>query len=169
MWFLRTFYKHATGFLGWDLAGLPAALQYVPERGVDMGAVPPPGRWQEVELPLVRIGAHDKLVDGVGFIHRGGRIRWGRTSIVGPGGDQLEVWGDDVQLPPERLARTRISIDGLKAGTRVRVLFEDRELTAAGGYFVDDFRGRDLYQRFGGGPTAAYGDAPVAVHIYEIG
>jgi hypothetical protein len=51
----------------------------------------------------------------------------------------------------------------------VRVLFEDRELTAATGYFVDDFRGRDLYQRFGGGPALGYGDAPVALHLYEIG
>jgi hypothetical protein len=49
----------------------------------------------------------------------------------------------------------------------VRVLFEDRELKA--GIFVDDFRGRDLYQRFGGGPTTGYGDTPVAVHIYEVG
>jgi hypothetical protein len=49
------------------------------------------------------------------------------------------------------------------------VLFEDRELTAASGYFVDDFRGRDLYQRFGGGPALRYGDAPVALHVYEVG
>jgi len=36
-------------------------------------------------------------------------------------------------------------------------------------FFVDDFRGHDLYQRFGGGPTTGYGDTPVAVHICEIG
>ena len=69
----------------------------------------------------------------------------------------------------ERLARTSISVDGLKSGTLVRVLCEDRELKAADGFFVDDFRGQDLYQRFGGGPTAGYGDTPVAVHVYEIG
>jgi len=51
----------------------------------------------------------------------------------------------------------------------VRVLFEDRALTAADGSFVDDFRGRDLYQRFDGGPMLGYGDAPVALHLYEIG
>lgn len=50
----------------------------------------------------------------------------------------------------------------------MRVLFEDREITAADG-FVDDFRGQDLYQRFGGGPTLGYGDAPVALHVYEVG
>ena len=69
----------------------------------------------------------------------------------------------------ERLARTRIAIDGLKSETRVRVLFEDRELKAADAFFIDDFRGQDLYQRFGGEPTTGYGDTPVAVHIYEIG
>jgi hypothetical protein len=168
LWFFRTFYKHATGFLGWDLAGFSKALQYVPERAVDMGAPPAPGRWQQLEIPLAKLGAEGKLLDGVGFIHPGGRIRWGRTSIVAPSGDQLDVWSDEIQPSPERLARTKISVDGLKPGTRVRVLFEDRELTAGDGYFVDDFQGRDLYQRFGGGPMAGYGEAPVALHIYEV-
>jgi hypothetical protein len=52
------------------------------------------------------------------------------------------------------------------AGTRVRVLFEDREIVAEPGYFVDNFRGQDLYQRHGGG--AGYGNAPVALHLYEL-
>jgi hypothetical protein len=29
-------------------------------------------------------------------------------------------------------------------------------------------RGIDLYQRHGGGPYTGYGDAPVALHIYEV-
>ena len=137
VWFLRTFYRHAIGFLGWDLKGLAAALQYIPGR--------------------------------VGFIHPRRSVQWGRTSILAPGGEELEVWGDDIQVAPDRLAQTKIAVDGLRAGTRVRVLFEDREVTAANGYFIDDFRGRDLYQRFGGGPTLGYGDAPVALHVYEVG
>ena len=48
-----------------------------------------------------------------------------------------------------------------------RVLFEDRELVADDGSFADDFRGIDLYQRFGGQGTG-YGNAPVALHVYEI-
>ena len=67
---------------------------------------------------------------------------------------------------PEQLARTRIGVAGLKAGTKIRVLFEDRELTAEDGHFVDDFRGQDLYQRFGG--SLGYGPEPVALHLYEI-
>jgi hypothetical protein len=169
LWFLRTFYRHATGFLGWDLKGLAAALQYVPGRAADMGRAPAAGGWTRIEVELDKLGTVDKLIDGVGFIHARGRIEWGRTAILGPGGRELEVWGDAIQVAPERLAQVRISVQGLRAGTRVRVLFEDRELTAASGHFVDDFRGRDLYQRFGGGPSLGYGDAPVALHVYEVG
>lgn len=50
----------------------------------------------------------------------------------------------------------------------VRVLFEDREIIAQEGYFEDDFRGQDLYQRHGGGYGAGYGDAPVALRLYEV-
>jgi hypothetical protein len=61
------------------------------------------------------------------------RRTWGRAAIVGPSGDEFEVWGDSSDHSPERLARTKIAVDGLKSGTRVRVLFEDRELKAADG------------------------------------
>jgi len=161
--FLRTFYRHIVGLVGRDLAGLTAALQYIPE-----GPSPPAGKWVQIEVPLDKIGAHDKLIDGVVFLHRGGRIRSGRTAIVGPSGDEFEVWGDSADRSPERLARTR-SPCGLKSGTRVRVVFEDRGPKAADGFFVDDFRGHGLYQRFGSGPTTGYGDTPVAVRVYEIG
>jgi len=78
---------------------------------------------------------------------------------VAPGGDELDVWGDAIALPPDQLARTKISVGGLRAGSRVRVLFEDRALTASDGYFVDDFRGRDLYQRFAGSRRMPAGEA----------
>ncbi len=44
-------------------------------------------------------------------------------------------------------------------GTEKTSGVEDRELTAADGCFADDFRGRDLYQRSGGGPMLGYSDA----------
>ena len=53
----------------------------------------------------------------------------------------------------QNVACTTTAVDGLSSGTRVRVLFDDRELEAADGCFVDDFRGQDLYQRLGGGPN----------------
>lgn len=168
LWFLRTFYLHSAGFLGWDDKLLSAALPYVPATAVEMGSLPAPGVWTRLEIPLERLRAHGALLDGVGFIHAGGRVEWGRTTITTPAGE-MTVWDDTIELPAAQLARVKISVDGLRAGTRVRVLFEDREITAGDGAFVDDFRGSDLYQRFGGGPMGGYGDAPVALHVYEVG
>ena len=37
----------------------------------------------------------------------------------------------------------------------------------ATGFFVDDLRGEDLYQRYGGERTGC-GDSPVAVRVYEV-
>jgi hypothetical protein len=122
-----------------------------------------------LEIPLEALGAQDALIDGVGFLHGSGRVAWGRTSLLPPRGEEIIVWGDTIALPPPALARVKIHVDGLAANTRVRVLVEDRELRSAAGHFVDDFRGEDLYQRFGGGPMGGYGDAPVALHVYEIG
>jgi hypothetical protein len=167
-WFLNSFYRHAKGFLGWGMDLLPKSLEYIPDRAVDFGAVPPAGEWVKLEIPLEKIGAVDKLLDGVGFLHDGGTVAWGRTTVVAPDGTETLVWGDDVQRPAEELANVKLSMPGLAKGSKVRVLFEDRELTAADGYFVDDFRGQDLYQRYGGGYGTGYGDAPVALHLYEV-
>lgn len=167
-WFLNSFYRHAKGFLGWDTQLVERSRVYLPARSIDQGALPAAGSWVRLELPLDKIGAADNLLDGVGFWHEGGRVFWGRTSLVAPDGKETIIWGDALHLPAEQLARTRIRVPGLKAGTKVRVLFEDRELRAEDGGFVDDFRGQDLYQRFGGGPGVGYGDAPVALHLYEI-
>lgn len=67
---------------------------------------------------------------------------------------------------PERLAHVRVRVSGLSKGAKVRVLCEDRSIEAAGGYFEDDFRGEDLYQRYGG--ADGYGNTPVALHVYEF-
>ena len=146
-WFLSTFYRHAKGFLAWDKHLVPKALQYIPEKTTDMGSVPSAA---------------------VGFLHEGGRIEWGPTSLVAPDGTETVLWGDQIGQAPAQLAQAKISVPGLKAGTKVRVLFEDRELKAEAGSFTDDFRGADLYQRYGGGSTVGYGDTPVALHVYEV-
>jgi hypothetical protein len=89
-----------------------------------------------------------------------------RTSIVSPDGVETVLWGDRLGESPERLTHVQIRIVGLPKGAKVRVLFEDRSVIAADGYFEDDFRGEDLYQRYGG--ADGYGDTPVALHLYEV-
>ncbi|GDY22293.1 hypothetical protein LBMAG56_36400 [Verrucomicrobiota bacterium] len=168
-WFLRTFYRHARGFLGWGNKVEPYALAYLPSTTTPMGAMPGAGEWLKLELPLERISAADKLLDGVAFVHDGGRAWWARTTLVTPDGKETVVFGEHEDRPaPELLKATKISVAGLKKGTPVRVLFEDRTLTAEDGWFTDDFTGVDLYQRYGG-ERLGYGNAPVALHIYEVG
>ncbi len=132
-----------------------------------MGPLPEAGRWVRLEVPLEKIGAAGGLLDGIAFLHDGGRAWWQETRLIDPEGKEALVWGDSLARPAEELRQTRIAVAGLKAGTKVRVLFEDRELTAGDGFFEDDFRGQDLYQRFGGFGTG-YGDEPVALHAYEV-
>lgn len=166
---LHKFYRHAPGFLGWgfDAKLVSAARQYLPSQLVEMGSLPRPNDWFELEVPLEKIGAGGQLIDGVACLHEEGIVQWGHTLIVEPDGTKFTVWGDSLVLPSEQLEKTKIHVAGLKPGTKVRVLFEDRELTAADGHFIDDFRGEDVYQRFGGDFGAGYGSAPTALHLYE--
>jgi len=166
-WFLHSFYRHANGFLGWGRDLLSAALPYVPREAKAMGDLPRAGEWTRLEVNLSETGIGSELVDGIGFVHDGGRVSWGRTTIES-GSNSETLWGDSVGPVPAHLAAARIEVAGLKAGTKVKVLFEDREIVAGPGHFLDDFRGQDLYQRFGGGPGVGYGNDPVAFHIYEI-
>jgi hypothetical protein len=165
-WFLNSFYRHAKGFLGWGMDLLPKSLAYIPDRAVDHGAIPVTSEWVKLEVPLDQIGAVDKLLDGVGFMHEGGSVLWGRTTLVAPDGTETLLLGDALQRPATDLTKVVIRVPGLAKGSKVRVLFEDRELTADDGFFVDDFRGQDLYQRYGGG--TGYGADPVALHLYEV-
>jgi hypothetical protein len=167
-WFLRTFYRHARGFLGWGDKVPPYALPFLPSTTTAMGGLPKAGEWVKLEVPLEKIGATDKLLDGVGFLHDGGRVWWARTVLVSPDDKETVVFGDHEDRPaPARLEKTRVKVTGLKKGAKVRVLFEDRTIIAEEGSFVDDFRGEDLYQRYGG-ERSGYGNAPVALHIYEV-
>ncbi len=145
--FLRMFYRHANGFLGWDDKLVDKALAFIPAAVVDSGPLPPSGQWTDLEIPLEKIGAADKLIDGVAYLHDGGQVAWGRSVIRDLRGGEAIVWSGRLGAEPDRLAKTRIQVAGLKAEAKIQVLFEDRELTAAAGSFVDDFRGQDLYQR----------------------
>ncbi|MHB9110600.1 MAG: hypothetical protein ACYDCO_26400 [Armatimonadota bacterium] len=171
-WFLSMMYRNAQGFAfeGWYGKSLPFALsEAIPGSAVALGNLPAAGQWVRLEIPLETISAHGKLLDGVAFLHEDGIASWGRTGIVTPDGKETVIWGDQLGAAPDLLAKTKITVPGLKAGAKVKVLFEDREITAEDGFFIDDFRGRDLYQRFGGGLNGSgYGDTPVALHVYEI-
>jgi len=164
--FLHTFYRHANGFLGWDDKLIDKALAFIPATAADCGPLPPTGEWTDLEVPLEKIGAAGKLIDGVAFVHDGGEVNWGHCGLQDEQGADATVWAGRLRREPERLAKTRIQVAGLKADAKIRVLFEDRELTTAAGSYEDDFRGQDLYQRFGAG--GSYGDTPVSLHIYEI-
>ena len=167
-WLIRALYRHSSGFLGWGSDVPPFALKLIPETATAMGAVPASGEWVKIELPLEKIRAVDKLLDGVSFLHEGGRVLWGQTSLIAPDGFEQIVFGDHQdRYSPEKLAAVKVSIVGLKQGDAVRVLYEDREIVAQDGFFIDDFTGTDLYQRFGGRATG-YGDAPVALHVYAV-
>jgi hypothetical protein len=166
-WFLNTYYRHAKGFLGWGNDLVAKSLDYIPAMAKNMGGMPKPGDWELLEVSLDDIGAAGKLVDGVAFMHDGGRVLWARTVLAAPGAPARIVWEHSVGHPTlGGGAHTRVYVEGLKKGTRVRVLFEDRDIAAQDGYFTDDFTGRDLYQRYGG--HTGYGNAPVALHVYEV-
>ncbi len=168
MWFLHSFYRHAYGFLGWDDKLVDKAKPYLLTHTKAQGPLPKAGDWVKLEFALDQIGIKDGMIDGVGSAHTQGKVWWGPTSLVTPDGKETLLFGDALEHPPEALAKTKIVVPGLKTGTKVRVLFEDRELTAKDGYFIDDFRGQDLYQRYGGGYGVGYGNGPVALHQYEI-
>ncbi|MGH7899014.1 MAG: hypothetical protein ACREQQ_13750, partial [Candidatus Binatia bacterium] len=164
-WFLRRFYRNALGFIGYDGRGLAASLGYLPQ-SAKARDLPAAGEWVRLEVPLGDLEASSSVLEGVGFAHDGGRVSWARTSVGLPDGTEAVLWGDSIGLDPSALENVRIRVAGLRKGTRIRAIFEDRELVAADGYFVDDFRGQDLYQRFGG--IRGYGSTPVALHFYEI-
>lgn len=165
-WFLRHFYRNAVGFIGYDLKGLTAALAYVPTQAAPIGPLPRPGEWTRLDAPVEAFAAAGRSIEGIGFLHDGGRVFWGSSSLIGADGRETSLWGDSLALPQQALARVRVKVPGLRGGAKVRVLFEDREIAAESGSFVDDFRGEDLYQRYGG--AEGYGEAPVAVHVYEV-
>jgi hypothetical protein len=83
----------------------------------------------------------------------------------------------------------RVAVPGLKAGARVKPLFESREIVAEEGGFTDDFTGVETYGYEGHAPSGdlfgfildpdrdlvrmmpsgyGYTYGPTAVHIYEI-
>jgi hypothetical protein len=57
------------------------SVGYVPQAFRDVGRVPRAGEWTKLEVALDVLVAADKTFDGIGFVQRGGRVFWGRTSV----------------------------------------------------------------------------------------
>ena len=122
-------------------------------------------------------------------LRKNGRALWDYTALE-RGGKVVRVFCEDtVGIDRALLKQVRVRVPGLKKGTKVRALFEDRVIVADEGGFVDDFEGVDTYGYEAGGvigdlfgfikdedrelprmiPSGyGYNYGPTAVHIYEI-
>jgi hypothetical protein len=142
-----------------------------------MGDLPAAGEWVKLEASIADLGLRKgeagdqvKLIDGVAMLHTGGRVAFAETSVQTRDDKPVVIWGEmPGGIAAQQRDSTRVNVPGLKAGTKINVLFEDRTIIAdADGSFVDSFYGEDLYQRFGSSFHKGYGYLPVAFHLYEI-
>lgn len=153
------------------------------------GPLPAAGKWHRIELDADKIGLTGKLVDGFAYLAKNGRALWDHSALE-RGGKVVRVFSEDtVGIDRAQLAEVKISVPGLKAGTKVKPLFEDRTIDAAAGGFTDNFEGEDTYGYEYGGVEAdmfgyvkdverelprmmpsgyGYSYGPTAVRIYEI-
>lgn len=164
-------------------------VAYQPEHFHNAGKLPGAGSWFRIELEAEKFGLVGKLVDGFAFLTQNGRALWDHSALE-RNGQVVRVFCEDaVGIDRALLPSVRVSVPGLKAGARVRVLFENREIIAENGGFSDDFVGTDTYGLEGGAVVGdmfgfivdpdrelvrmipsgyGYTYGPTAVHIYEI-
>jgi hypothetical protein len=147
-----------------------------------LGELPRAGVWVRLEVPVEKLGLEGKLVDGFAFVSKGAKVWWERTLLV-RGGKERALCDGSAGIHPAALKRVRFEVQGLKAGTRVKVCFEEREIVARDGYFEDDLSGEPGYRNlwvglYGDkiGETGYYGDGvfynynwgKVAARLYEV-
>ena len=121
-YFYRSCFPEITkGFLGWGTDLVPKSLDYIPDKAVNAGVLPAAGGWHTLEIPLEQIGAAGKLIDGVGFMHDGGRIFWQGTALVLPDDTQHDLWRYAIGNPTLEPGTAKIHADGLKAGEMTRI------------------------------------------------
>jgi len=162
---------------------------YQPEHFRNLRALPKAGEWVRIEFPAEKVDLVGHLVDGFAYMHRNGRVLWDYTALE-RNGEVVRVFSDDaVGIPREQLDAVRVNVPGLKAGTKVKVLFEGRDIVAEDGYFIDNMQGVDTYGFEAYGPEGdmfgfvrdedrelarmmpsghGYNYGPTAVRIYEI-
>jgi hypothetical protein len=191
LWMAKDMYQMAWGSLGLGFCGpeghdpkLPVLLRntFTAPQFHRLGELPPAGTWARLEVPVEALGLDGKLVDGIAFVSKGAKVWWERTLLLRGGKEQVLCEGS-AGIPPEALKRVRFRVEGLKAGTRVKVCFEERDIIAGPGYFEDDLGGEEGYRNlwvglYGDriGETGYYGDGVfynynggrVAARLYEI-
>ncbi len=155
-----------------------------------LSRLPSEGSWHRIEMDARQLGLVGKLVDGFAYLTKNGRALWDYSALE-RNGKVIRVFNEDTAgIDRALLGKVRINVPGLKAGTKVRALFEERTITAGDGGFVDNFHGVDTYGYEAGGVTGnmfgtvkddnrdlprlmpsgyGYTYGPTAVHIYEIG
>lgn len=119
------------------------------------GGLPERGRWTRLELSADEMGLVGKQVDGFFFLAKDGQAWWSHSAIA-RGDREIVLCGRSLGLPSEELASVRFAIPWATDGTKVKVLFEERDKVVKDGAFTDDFRGKDTYLSIRGG---AVGDA----------
>jgi hypothetical protein len=147
-----------------------------------LGDLPRAGVWVRLEVPVEKLGLEGKAVDGFAFVSKGAKVWWERTLLVRGGAERVLCDGS-AGIHPAALKRVRFEVKGLKAGTKVKVCFEEREIVARDGYFEDDLSGEAGYRNlwvglygdkigetgyYGDGVFSNYNGGRVAARLYEV-
>lgn len=164
-------------------------IAYQAEHFFPLGKRPAAGSWHRIEIDTDQVGLTGKLVDGFAYLSKGGDAHWDYTALQRNGKTARIFCEDTVGIDRALLPDVKINVPGLTKGTKIKVLFEQRTITAQDGYFTDDFVGIDTY---GHEAYAVEGDmmgyvkdpdrelprmmpsgygynyGPTSVHIYEI-
>jgi hypothetical protein len=119
-----------------------------------MGDLPAAGKWVRLEVPVEKLGLDGQLVDGFGWLSKGANVWWERTLLV-QNGKETVLCDGSAGIDPAKLKAVRFNVPGLKAGTKIHDVFDDREITAQDGYFEDDLTGEPGYRNLW---TGIYGD-----------
>lgn len=164
-------------------------VAYQPAHFHNQGGLPKPGTWQRIELDADKAGLTGKLIDGFAYLTKNGRALWDYSALERDGKVVRIFCEDTVGIDRSLLPNVRVNVPGLKKGTRIRVLFEDRVIVAGDGNFEDNFVGIDTYGHEDGGVVGdmfgfvkdedrelprmipsgyGYNYGSTAVHIYEI-
>ena len=154
-----------------------------------IGDLPKRSEWTRLSVSANELGLAGKLLGGCCYMEKGDPVLWDRTVLVQESGKtEHTLCEDSVGIEKSRFSAVRFNVADLKAGTRITVMFEGREIVAGDGHFEDAFQGLDGYGETCGGalgdyltqytpidqfPTNpksgyAYNNGPIACHAYEL-